>query len=75
VTALHLKETAPGVFRELPYGSGHVDFEAAVRAAWQIGVRRYVTEFWYTPGGESPREVCARFRGLLNRVAREEAPG
>lgn len=75
VTALHLKETAPGVFRELPYGSGHVDFEAAVRAAWQIGVRRYVTEFWYKPGGESPREVCARFRGLLNRVAREEAPG
>lgn len=73
VTALHLKETKPGFFREIPYGTGHVDFEAAVRAAWQIGVRRYVTEFWYKPGGETPGEVCARFRGLLDRIAKEEA--
>lgn len=47
IAALHLKETRPGVFREIPYGEGHVDFEGAVRTAWDLGIRRYVTEFWY----------------------------
>lgn len=74
VTALHLKETKPGIFRETPYGTGHVDFEAAVRAAWEIGVRRYVTEFWYKPGGETPQTVCARFRDLLDRIALQKQP-
>ena len=67
VAALHLKETKPGIYRELPYGTGHVDFERAVAAAWAIGVRRYVTEFWYKPDGETPEYVCKRFRALLDR--------
>ncbi len=46
--AMHLKETLPGVFREVPFGTGHVDFESAICSAWALGVRRYVTEFWYT---------------------------
>ena len=65
--ALHLKETCPGHYREIPYGTGHVNFEAAVKAAWELGVRRYVTEFWYKDGGETPKEVCARFTELLDR--------
>lgn len=48
LAALHLKETKPGVFREVPYGDGHVDFEGAIKTAWELGVRKYVTEFWYT---------------------------
>ena len=67
--ALHLKETCPGHYREIPYGTGHVDFEAAVKTAWELGVRRYVTEFWYKDGGETPKEVCARFTELLDRQA------
>lgn len=67
LVALHLKETCPGHYREIPYGTGHVDFEAAVAAAWELGVRRYVTEFWYKPGGEQPKEVRARFAALLDR--------
>ena len=47
LAALHLKETKPGVFREIPYGEGHVDFASAIKTAWSLGVRRYVTEFWY----------------------------
>ncbi len=31
LVAMHLKETVPGRFRESPYGTGHVDFENAVR--------------------------------------------
>jgi L-ribulose-5-phosphate 3-epimerase len=43
---MHLKETVPGKFREIPYGTGHVDFQAMIKTAWGLGVRRYVTEFW-----------------------------
>lgn len=46
--AMHLKETKPGVFREVPFGQGHVDFGCGIRTAWSLGVRKYVTEFWYT---------------------------
>jgi L-ribulose-5-phosphate 3-epimerase len=48
LVAMHIKETVPGKFREVPYGSGHVDFEACIKKAWQLNVRKYVTEFWYT---------------------------
>lgn len=44
--ALHLKETVPGVFREVPFGTGHVDFASGIATAWDCGVRRFVTEMW-----------------------------
>ena len=47
IAAFHLKETKPGVFREIPYGEGHVDFPGAIETVWALGVRRFVTEFWY----------------------------
>lgn len=45
--AMHLKETVPGKFREIHFGTGHVDFGKTIDAAWDIGVRRFVTEMWY----------------------------
>lgn len=47
IAAVHLKETRPGVFREIPYGEGHVDFATMCNAAYKLGVRRYLAEFWY----------------------------
>ena len=44
--ALHLKETLPGIFREVEYFTGHVDFPAIIHTAWELGVRRFVTELW-----------------------------
>lgn len=70
LAAMHLKETVPGVFREVPYGQGHVDFEAAIEEAWSLGVRRYVTEFWYTgnPGWkEDLSDAYSRMTEILNR--------
>lgn len=43
---LHLKETKPGVYRDLSFGKGHVDFGLMTRTAWKLGVRRYVSEYW-----------------------------
>lgn len=44
--AMHLKETKPGVYRELAFGTGCVDFAEAVAAGKALGVRRYVAELW-----------------------------
>ena len=57
LTSMHLKETVPGVFREVPFGTGHVDFEAGIKTAWECGVRRFVTEFWYTGNPEWKQDL------------------
>lgn len=46
LVAMHLKETTPGKFREIPFLTGHVDFPRSIAKAWELGVRRYVTEMW-----------------------------
>ncbi|HHV98906.1 MAG TPA: L-ribulose-5-phosphate 3-epimerase [Clostridiaceae bacterium] len=48
IVAMHLKETVPGKFREVPFGSGHVNFSKGIRTASDMGVNMYVAEFWYT---------------------------
>ncbi|MDR2376949.1 MAG: L-ribulose-5-phosphate 3-epimerase [Treponema sp.] len=55
VAALHLKESKPGIYREVPYGQGHVSFAEVVKTAWRLGVRLYVAEFWYSPAGGTER--------------------
>lgn len=65
--ALHLKETTPGVFREVPYGTGHVNFEKAVAKAFQLGVRLFVGEFWYT-GQQNWQDILAENNQFLRRV-------
>lgn len=75
ISSLHLKETQPGRFREIPYGTGHVDFEKVIRAAWSVGVRRYVTEFWYTGSEEWRKDLQVankKMREILDRVQKEQ---
>ncbi len=47
IAAVHLKESLLGKYREIPYGLGHVDFQAIIRQAYALGVRRFTGEFWY----------------------------
>lgn len=47
IFAAHLKETTPGVFREVPFGTGHVEFEKIIDTLLSMGVRKFVAEFWY----------------------------
>ena len=46
ISAAHLKETTPGVFRNLMFGEGQVDFPQIVRLLKSMGVRRFNAEFW-----------------------------
>lgn len=65
ITSVHLKETVPGKYREIPFGTGHVDFEKMIQTAWSIGVRRYVTEMWYT-GSASWKEDILSARKMMS---------
>lgn len=67
LTSIHLKETIPGKFREIPFGTGHVDFEAMIETAWELGVRKYVTEFWYT-GNENWEEDLAFAQNMMGNI-------
>mgnify|MGYP003599200157 FL=1 len=57
LAAVHLKEALPGKYREIPFGTGHVDFDKIVRKSWELGVRRYVAEFWYKEGSDWQQEL------------------
>ena len=46
IVAAHLKETIPGHYREIPFGSGHTEFVENIRELKQQGVRMFVGEFW-----------------------------
>lgn len=78
ITSLHLKETVPGKYREVPYGTGHVDFEKIISAAWEIGIRKYVTEFWYTGNSmwrDELKEANQRMRMILEPLAAMQQKG
>lgn len=64
LVAAHLKETKPGIFREVEFGDGHVDFENGVKALWDAGVRIYGCEFWYS----EKTDYKERLRHNLNYV-------
>ena len=71
IVALHLKETVPGVFREVPFLTGHVDFATGVAAAWKLGIRRYVTEMWYVGNDDTwaddIRIACRKMSEILDK--------
>lgn len=47
IVAAHLKETRPGVFRDLKFGEGAVDFKLVTDVLKAQGVRMFTAEFWY----------------------------
>lgn len=65
--AAHIKESLPGKFREIPYGTGHVDFPLLLQACWDVGVRRFVTEFWHTGSEDWEKQLKDSF-AYVNEV-------
>ncbi|WP_249300240.1 L-ribulose-5-phosphate 3-epimerase [Feifania hominis] len=72
LAALHLKETVPGVFREVPFGTGHVDFVSGAGKALELGVRAFVGEFWYV-GAKNWEEELAVANSFLREKLHEGA--
>jgi len=68
ICALHLKDTLPDKYRNVPYGNGHVDFAAGIGTAWALGVRRFVGEFWDNGAYQKQIDHANIFlRGFLDR--------
>lgn len=47
IFAAHLKETKPGHYRGIPFGTGHTEFVKNIECLSDLGVRSFVGEFWY----------------------------
>lgn len=47
IFASHLKETVPGKYREIPFGTGHTEYVKNIKTLKRLGVRMFVGEFWY----------------------------
>ncbi len=72
IIALHLKETLPGKFREIPFLTGHVDFDSIIKKAWNIGIRRFVTEMWDVGNANWKDDIifaCSKMSEKINKVA------
>ena len=70
IFALHLKETVPGKFREIPFLTGHVDFNSVIAKAWDLGVRRYVTEMWDVGNASWKDDIkfaCSSMSAILDK--------
>ena len=62
----------PGVFREVPFLTGHVDFDSVVKKAWELGIRRFVTEMWYV-GQESWKDDIKFANASMSRIINKYA--
>lgn len=72
IVAVHLKETVPGKYREIPFGTGHVDFAKIIKAAWELKVRRYVGEFWYQEGSDWQAELLSANQFLRSYLDKQQ---
>lgn len=68
LVAVHLKETVPGRYRDLRFGSGHVDFGTVVHKCRQLGVRSFTGEFWHQPGKDYQKELLYSAEFLRNAL-------
>lgn len=64
IVAAHLKETQQGVYRNLFFGEGRVDFQGCIAELKAQGVRFYNCEFWYD-GVSIPLEYLRRARNFF----------
>ena len=69
--AVHLKETKPGIYRDMNYGTGgHTEYVPCIKAALDMGVRMFTGEFWYQQG-QDYMKVIKESNDFLRNVIRE----
>ena len=68
IFAAHLKETAPGKYRDQTFGSGHTDYIPCITALWQQGVRMFTGEFWYLGEPDFTKTLTAASTFLRNKI-------
>ncbi len=67
IIAAHLKETVEGVYRDMEFGQGRVDFEGCINELLAQGVRIFTCEFWYD-GKSDPLEYITRNKDYVEKI-------
>ena len=69
IFAVHLKETKPGVYRDMNFGTdGHTEYDRCIEASLKMGVRMFTGEFWHLEGQDYTKvipEANAFLRGKI----------
>lgn len=68
IFAAHLKETRPGVYRDMDFGTGHTDYRSAIGALWAQGVRHFTGEFWHQKGRDHEAAIREASRFLRLKI-------
>ena len=68
IFAAHLKETKPGIYRDMNFGTGHTEYEPCIKLLWEQGVRHFTGEFWYQQGDEYEKVTAAASKFLRNKI-------
>lgn len=72
IFAVHLKETLPGIYRDMRFNSGgHTKYDSCIQTVSENGVSMFTGEFWYKDGQDCHQEAmsaAAFLRSKLNAV-------
>jgi L-ribulose-5-phosphate 3-epimerase len=69
IVAVHVKDTRPGVFKNVPFGSGVVEFERCFETLKRSGYRGpYLIEMWSENAADPIAEVIAARDWVLARM-------
>lgn len=71
IVAVHVKDTRPGVFKDVPFGEGVVEFERCFETLKRSGYRGpYLIEMWSEKAANPVEEVIAARDWVLARMAK-----
>jgi len=68
IFAAHLKETQPGIYRDMVFGTGHTEYSACLQELWQQGVRMFTGEFWYDGKSDAEQVISDASQFLRSRI-------
>lgn len=68
IVAAHLKETKPGLFRNLMFGQGHTNYEVCLKELIDQGVRLFVGEFWYLDNDDWKENIERAYQFLSKNI-------
>ena len=69
IYAAHLKETLPGVYRDMTFGSGgHTEYTRCVEELWKQGVQMFTGEFWYLGSETYEQDIVDAGRFLRGKI-------
>jgi L-ribulose-5-phosphate 3-epimerase len=69
IVGLHLKDTRVGVYRNIPFGEGIVDFDAAFRTLHGMGFKGpFMVEMWNEDAADAEEKAAAARRWLGRKL-------